>query len=651
MKLSIPIIAFLAILSLPAAAQEPLILDNDSGAPVYLDSGAWATSSYTGYADGTYRTVRSVDELSSATWTGQVAVAGAYEVYAIFRAGTNRTSSAPYRIAHASGTAQVAISQLGQNEMVERNLGEFYFVPEEPAVISLTNEDGEDYFIADAIRIAPAADDPPVISETMHSLRLPSSTDPVHVSARIEDPDVPGGIAFAALLYASTPSGLQATLDMKDDGIFPDLTGGDSIFTATIPPMPSREKVTFRIVAEDVTGQAATSEEHEYHVDALDEPAWTFIIAGQSNASGRGELNENTERPHARILLFGNDYQWKVAYEPVDDPSGQLDSVSDDGDVITEIKGHSFGLRASRELLGSGTRFIRLIPCPRGATNISHWRRPADPFDRSTLFGSCNYRRFLATPGGEPTALWWYQGEREAGTAALRDAFIANHTVLMDEFRSEMGTDMPIVYVQLAKISGSSNTNHQIIGEKQRRLETGSGYPEALERHFMVVAFDLPMTDGVHIDQAAQKELGRRIGLATRQHIFGEEIDGTGPRLLLESPLIHPGGEKRLIAIRFNQPINESTNKYDGQFRVFDGGAEVLPFSIGRDPSDDSQVLIELASEAGGLVTVSYGDVPPAGLHIPLPEVVKGANDLPAPRFGPLAVEMEDLSITNWQVR
>jgi len=648
MKLSIPMTVFLAILALSAVAQEPLILDNDSGAPVYLDSGAWVTSSYTGYAEGTYRTVRSVDELSSATWAGQVATAGSYEVFAIFRAGTNRTSSAPYRIAHASGTAQVAISQLGQNEMVERFLGEFYFVPLEPAVISLTNEDGENYFIADAIRIAPAVDDPPVISDIVHLVGLPSSTDPAPISAQIRDPDIGGGIASATLIYSSTPSGLQGMAPLLDQGIPPDTIAGDSIYAASIPSMPTGEKVSYRVLATDITGQSATSEVQEYYSGALDEPAWTFIIAGQSNASGRGELNENTERPDARILLFGNDYHWKVAYEPVDDPSGQLDSVSDDSAVITAIKGHSFGLRAGKELLGSGTSFIRLIPCPLGATNISQWRKTANPFDRGTLFGSCNYRRFLATPGGgQPTALWWYQGEREAGTAALRDAFIANHTALIGDFRSEMGEGLPVVYVQLARL----NTNHQIIGEYQRRLETGSGYPEALERHFMAVAFDLPMADSVHLDQAGQKELGRRIGLATRQHVFGEEIDGTGPRLLLESPLIHPGGEKRLVAVRFNQPIKDSSNEYEGQFRVFDGGVEVQPLLVSRDAMDPARVLIQLSSEPSGSVTVSYGDFSTAALHIPLSEVVKGANDLPAPRFGPLAVEMEDLSITNWQVR
>ena len=46
--------------------------------------------------------------------------------------------------------------------------------------------------------------------------------------------------------------------------------------------------------------------------------AWadTYVLAGQSNMSGRGSLDELTaaERaPEAAIRLYGNDGQWRVA--------------------------------------------------------------------------------------------------------------------------------------------------------------------------------------------------------------------------------------------------------------------------------------------------------------------------------------------------
>jgi len=34
-----------------------------------------------------------------------------------------------------------------------------------------------------------------------------------------------------------------------------------------------------------------------------------------------------------RILVFGNDYRWHIAAEPVDDPFNQVDKVSEDIDA------------------------------------------------------------------------------------------------------------------------------------------------------------------------------------------------------------------------------------------------------------------------------------------------------------------------------
>jgi len=118
----------------------------------------------------------------------------------------------------------------------------------------------------------------------------------------------------------------------------------------------------------------------------------------------------------------------------------------------------------------------------------------------------------------------------------------------------------------------------------------------------------------------------------------------------LEDPLIHPSGDKSLIKIRFSQTISTTTNGYDGQFRVLDDAVEVFPTSVERDPADDTAVLVTLSSAVTGTASVSYGDVVAAGLGITLSEVIKGANDLPAPRFGPLDVVMDSSLVHGWHV-
>jgi hypothetical protein len=364
---------------------------------------------------------------------------------------------------------------------------------------------------------------------------------------------------------------------------------------------------------------------------------YSFIIAGQSNASGRGQLDSNNEVPHSRVFIFGNNYIFQTAYEPIDDPAGQVDTISLDSTV-----GHSFGLRAGKELALAGYGTILLIPCAKGASNLANWYPGSDPFDRNTLFGSCHYRQQLATAGRPLTAVWWYQGESENLSDSQRLNYSANHTHLVNEFRRILGANLPFVYAQLAKNQFAQvNPGYQIIAEQQRRLETGSGAAEALPAHYMVVTFDLPLLGAAHLNQTAQKELGRRMALAVRQRILGEAVDGTGPRLRPDRMPRHPNGDRTVIEVAFTQTINPAVNNYDNQFRVFDAGGEVPIAEVVRQASDPTALLITLSRPTSGDVTLSYGDVVPGGDNIWLQNVVKGPSGLPAPRFGPLPVLIE----------
>ncbi len=359
-----------------------------------------------------------------------------------------------------------------------------------------------------------------------------------------------------------------------------------------------------------------------------------FILAGQSNASGRGELDANTEAPDTRVFMFGNDYAIHKAYEPIDDAINQLDAIS-----LDTIAKHGFALRAGKDLAKAGYGKLAIIPCPKGGSKLEQWWATSNPLDRSTLFGSCNYRRQLFAAGKSISAVWWFQGEAENASDALREAYTANHTKLISDFRQQMGAALPFVYAQLAKNEFPDfNHGYQLIAERQRRLETGSGFPEALAAHYMVVAFDLPIAGGVHLTQAGQKELGRRVALAMQQRVLGAAVEGAGPRLKVTNPVQHPSGDRTRIVVSFNQAINTAVNNYDGQFRVFDANGEVAISSVTRHPSSTSAVRINLVRATVGDTTLSYGDVVPPGENVWLVNVIKGAGNLPAPRFGPIAV-------------
>lgn len=621
-----------------------IVVDNDQGPPAFTTEGSWTLSGYTGYDGGTYLFTNSSNEESTATWTPDVSVGGLYQTYMAFRPGENRTKNAPVTIHHSGGSEIVNVNMYGTGEVKSVYLGNYYFEAGTTGRILLSNNGGAGYYIADAIILKEPGEDPPQISEIRLDPIIPGSHEPVHITCRITD-DL-DEVSTAAVFYETGASSLSGSVPALDDGLHGDGSSNDDIYGAKIPGMDSGEFVTWFIEARDMKGMSSRSETSSYFVsDAVTSPL-VFILAGQSNASGRGALDENNTQPHPFVIMFGNDYAWKQAYEPVDDPTGQVDSVSDDSLVITSTRGHGFSLQAARDVIQDTTQTIRLIPCPLGGTRISQWRRGADPFDRSTLFGSCNYRRSVAAPEGL-TALWWYQGESDAGSST----FVGDNSALMNEFREEMGSDLSIVYVQLGRGNGENyNRVLQVVAEGQRRMETGSGDAASLSGHYMVPAFDLPLNDNIHLTQGAQQELGRRVALTTRHRVLGEDIDGNGPRLLTVNPISHPKGDKSTIHIKFNRGINQSINQYDNQFIVREGTRILGISEVQREPEITSTLTIILSETPSGNVTVSYGEAA-SDVRRRLENVIKASNGIPAPRFGPLPVIEESVSATGFFLR
>jgi hypothetical protein len=407
---------------------------------------------------------------------------------------------------------------------------------------------------------------------------------------------------------------VETSTNLHDWSLYHHFIGTNSVWRLAGPSAPAQ--LAYRVRA------AAVNEVYD-----------AFIILGQSNAVGVGELADR-EPSDPSVWMFGNDYQFKMAYEPVDDATGQVDAVSRDPLIVSnQVWGHSWSLRAAKGITAARGNQIVLIPCAKGSTSIDHWFPQADRFDRATLFGSANYRRSIAAAGGLKGI--WYYGHESSSEPPRGATYIEDWSRLIREWRRDCGP-VPVIYAQLAGTTdpGYIGSLHAA-AEKQRRMETGFGDTNALPAHHMVVAFDLPLLDPIHLNRVAVNTLADRLALATRQHIYGEPINGTGPRLV---SLRHPQGDKSRIEVRFNRPINRAFNNYDHQFRVFSGGGELILRRVERAP-DESVVWLTLATPASNPVTVSYGQTVRAAPGIGLANVVKDADGLPAPRFGPLPVE------------
>jgi len=639
-------IAFALLLLLEPATAE-IVVDNNDGAPSYIESPDiyWVTPADTGYQGTTYRKVPyrwNIEPISSATWTPNFPDRDLYEIYAVIRALEYGTQNAPYTIHHASGTTLVQVSQRGADDVREIYLGEFYFNSGTEGYVKIENTGCLGSYIADAILFRNATDKQPMFPQLPPYVipSIPLQTDQVSVIAEISDDR--GEIDSATVAFEISPGGESGIVPAYDDGNHNDEGPNDSIFGAQILAYPAGSQVSYSFTALDNAGHYAVSATRTYEVAFP--PVMqsdSYIVAGQSNASGRGRLDSGNETPDPQVFMFANDYVWKMAYEPVDDRDFQLDCVSEDYVDPTASRGHGFALRAGKTIVDSSPVEVRIIPCALGASAISQWRRPLNVFDRQTLFGSMNYRASLAAPLGVK-AIWWFQGESECYAPELLSGFIVNNSLLMNEFREELGSELDIVYIQLAQTTdvGMSSYKHEV-SEYQRQMESGSGDDAELDRHYMVVSFDLPLNDRAHLSQEGQKMLGERVGLATLEHVYGVKVDGTGPRLLQGYPAIHPEGDRSKVKVQFNCMINSSVDNYDNQFRIFDGTSECSILDAIRDPEDEDAVLIQLSQVPKTTVSVSYGDVLAAGLHLLLENVVKSEAGLPAPRFGPIDVVMD----------
>jgi hypothetical protein len=404
----------------------------------------------------------------------------------------------------------------------------------------------------------------------------------------------------------------------------------------------------------------------------------TLMIAGQSNAVGWQPLNAPgvvVEENTTNIMMFANDDSWKMASEPVDNNSGQNSGHGG----FNSNPGHSFGVRVGNNLQkeGDADRFqVALLPTAKGGADVFQandrgWRpKSTDLRDRTTVFGDALTRAELlkADQSLRLSAILWYQGEADSQSNCFYcRGYVRNTKRVFETLSQELkftdeGRNIPIIYVQLSHFGdnpgsteSTNNARHlgwQDIREKQRLLEAGAYNPVngatslcAVSHMHMVVAHDLAMFDRSHLTAASQKILGDRIDRAIREHILGENIDGTGPRL---AGITKTGNQIRISTTRTINPNNGSN--YGNYFSVFNqAGNEVSISSIQRDANKPTDILLTLASDPGPGYSVRYmppripqGSNPPddgVGLPVDITDdvihhVTADGVKLPLPAFG-----------------
>lgn len=179
-----------------------------------------------------------------------------------------------------------------------------------------------------------------------------------------------------------------------------------------------------------------------------------FLVAGQSNASGRGSSNQSYSHASLKATLFGNDYVWKNLTDPFDSASNQVDTVSSDSSPAAS---GSWVPPLATLIMANQSVPVAFIPAPLGGTSITQWQPGANHQNRSTLYGSMVYRGLQIT-GGIKAVLWW-QGETDAGTAMSKATYSSNLSTLVDAIRADLGVPTVLVILQNTSYADADEQN------------------------------------------------------------------------------------------------------------------------------------------------------------------------------------------------
>jgi hypothetical protein len=232
-----------------------------------------------------------------------------------------------------------------------------------------------------------------------------------------------------------------------------------------------------------------------------------FILAGQSNMSGYGALPA-AQIIDSRVFVFGNNYRWRTASEPIDAPDGQVDEVSMDRHA-----GFGPGLAFATSLRKHNPNIgIGLIPCAKGGSSIEEWQRNLSDH---TLYGSCLKRLRAATTMGKVAGLLFFQGEADAvdpkrspGKSLSPPTYAAKFSTFVNDLRNDVSiTKLPLVFAQIGTHTAPKYfVNWDIVKEQQKN----SHIPCSV----MITTDDLALRDEVHFTTESYQIIGERYAKA-----------------------------------------------------------------------------------------------------------------------------------------
>ena len=232
------------------------------------------------------------------------------------------------------------------------------------------------------------------------------------------------------------------------------------------------------------------------HIKAENAPSQIeiYLLIGQSNMAGRGKIDAESIETDSKVLSFNKQDKWEPAKDPLhfDKPT-----------MVGVGPGLAFGKAMAKAYPGN---LVGLVPCAYGGTSIKNWSSD------SSIYKEAVRRTRLAMKNGKLKGILWHQGEADFAQAERLKTYAEDLAKLISQLRKDLqGSEIPFVASELADFDVKKSAMVQQFNDILHGLE------KSVPNYACINAEQLHDKDGIHLDTASARELGRRYSVAILQ--------------------------------------------------------------------------------------------------------------------------------------
>lgn len=322
-----------------------------------------------------------------------------------------------------------------------------------------------------------------------------------------------------------------------------------------------------------------------------------FVIAGQSNASGRAKTAQFYD-PDGSPIRAGNyrtDHFWTALADPFDKDYDGMDLVAAESptSIPNTVTLGSWIPRVTTHFIGTVDGVpVGYLPCPKGGSSISQWKRV---IDSSWLYGSM-YKRINDGAYGKVKAVLWFQGESDSGTP------MDTYAAALSQFATDVFNDfgVPTISALLGPYPAAGIT---------ARLNPRGGALKAIRSnpHLLMGPsfYDVDYDENLHyVTNTNITMVGDRFWGAVWEHFYGGDGTGIGP----DTFVANYDAVENIINLDFTEDISTLTVT-DDTFIVLDStGATVTTKDPCRSGNRTIRIpLLDTPSGPTAQMSVTYG--------------------------------------------